>query len=184
VQYSLGEDANDSGVLGAGATLVRGPLEAGIAYEFNRKVRGADLDDHAITASASWNFGPARVAGVYEYLRYETFEGRLSRNFFAGSLTVPLGAGVIYAFAGRASDGNGSPHVRVGGLTSGADSGAWQYELSYSHSLSPRTMVYAGFVGLDNERNAAYTFAINPYAEDSPTGLKLRGLVLGAAHFF
>ena len=184
VQYALGEDANDSGVLGLGATWVRGPLEAGFAYEFNHRVRGANLDDHAMTASAAWNFGAARVAGVYEYLRYETFEGRLSRNFYGGSVTVPLGAGTLYAFAGRAAEGKGSPHVRIGGLTSGPDSGAWQYEVSYNHALSPRTSVYAGFVGLDNERNASYTFAINPYAEDSPTGLKLRGLVLGAIHFF
>lgn len=184
VQYSLGEDANDSGVLGVGATLFRGPLEAGFAYEFNRRVRGADLDDHAVTASAAWNFGVARVAGVYEYLRYETFEGTLARNFFGGSVTVPLGAGTVYAFAGRAGEGKGSPSVRIGGLTSGTDSGAWQYVVSYTYAFSPRTSVYAGFVGLDNERNAAYTFAINPYANDSPTGLKLRGLVLGAFHFF
>ncbi|MDH5285872.1 MAG: porin [Betaproteobacteria bacterium] len=184
VQYSLGEDADNSGVFGAGATLVRGPLEAGFAYEFNRRVRGPDLDDHAITASAAWNFGAARVAGVYEYLRYETFEGRLTRNFWGGSVTVPLGAGTIYAFAGRAAEGKGSPRVRIGGLASGADSGAWQYEVSYTYALSPRTSLYAGFTGLDNERNAAYTFAINPYADDSPTGLKLRGLVIGAYHFF
>ena len=74
--------------------------------------------------------------------------------------------------------------MRVGGLTGGPDSGAWQYTLSYSHALSTRTTVYAGFVGLDNERNASYPFAINPYTQDAPTGLKLRGVVLGAVHFF
>jgi predicted porin len=184
LQYSLGEDTRDAGVLGAGATFVRGPFEAGFAYEFNRKVRGTDLDDHALTATAAWNFGAARVAGVYERLRYQTPEGPLSRDFYGGSVTVPVGAGAFYAFAGRAREGKGSPIVRVGGLTGGQDSGAWQYSLSYSHSLSQRTILYAGFVGLDNERNASYTFAINPYTEDSPVGLKLRGVVLGAIHFF
>ncbi|HEX4883183.1 MAG TPA: porin [Casimicrobiaceae bacterium] len=184
LQYALGEDSRDTAVIGAGATLVRGPLEAGVAYEFNRRVRGPDVDDHAFTATAAWNFGPARVAGVYEHLRYATIEGPLSRDFFGGSVTVPLGAGAVYAFAGRAREGKGSPLVRIGGLTGGDDSAAWQYSLSYSHALSPRTILYAGFVGLDNERNASYTFAINPYTEDSPTGLKLRGVVLGAIHFF
>lgn len=184
VQYALGEDAGDSGVLGVGLSYVGGPFEAGLAYEYNHRVRAAGLDDQAFTASAAWNFGPARVAGVYEHLRYETPAGRLSRNFAGASLTVPVGAGAVYAFAGRAFEGRGSPSTRVGGLTGGGDSGAWQYTLSYSHSLSTRTIVYAGLVGLDNERNASYTFAINPYVEDSPTGLKLRGLVLGAVHFF
>jgi predicted porin len=184
VQYALGEDERETAVAGLGATLIRGPLEAGVAYEHNRRVRGPGLDDEAFTATLAWNFGPARVAGVYEYLRYDTIEGRLARDFWGGSLTVPLGPGAVYAFAGRALEGRGSPLVRVGGLTGGDDSGAWQYTLSYSHPLSPRTMLYAGFVGLDNERNASYTFAINPYTEDSLTGLKLRGFVLGAVHFF
>ncbi|GIK85731.1 MAG: outer membrane porin protein [Betaproteobacteria bacterium] len=184
LQYALAEDDRDAGVLGAGITLVRGPLEAGIAYEYNRAVRGADLDDHAVTATASWNFGAARVAGVYEYLRYRTFDGPLSRDLFGASVTIPVATGALYAFAGRAREGRGSSQVRVGGLTGGDDSGAWQYTLTYSHSLSPRTMLYAGIVGLENERNASYTFAINPYTQDSPTGLKLRGLVLGAVHFF
>lgn len=184
VQYALGEEARDVGVLGASVTYVNGPLEAGFAYEFNRKVRGSAFDDHAFTTTASWNFGPARVAGVYERLRYDTFDGKLTRDFFGGSVTAPVGAGALYAFVGRAREGRGTAQVRVGGLTAGPDSGAWQYTLSYSHSLSPRTILYAGFVGLDNARNASYTFAVNPYAEDSPTGLKLRGLVLGAIHLF
>ena len=186
VQYALGEDPGDVAVavVGAGLTYLNGPLEAGLAYEFNRQIRGPGLDDHAITVAASWNFGAARVAGVYEHLRYATPLGPLTRDFAGGSVSVPAGAGVFYGFAGRAFEGRGSPLVRVGSLTGGPDSGAWQYSVSYSHPLSPRTAVYAGFVGLDNERHASYTFAINPYTEDAPTGLKLRGFVLGAVHFF
>lgn len=184
VQYALGEEPGGVAVVGAGLTYVNGPLEAGLAYEYNHRIRGPGLDDHAVTVAASWNFGAARVAGVYERLRYATSLGPLTRDFAGGSVTVPAGAGVFYGFAGRAFDGRGSPLVRVGSLTGGPDSGAWQYSLSYTHPLSPRTSVYAGFVGLDNDRQASYTFAINPYTEDAPTGLKLRGFVLGAVHFF
>jgi predicted porin len=184
VQYALGEDDRDQAVIGAGATYLNGPLEAGIAYEYNHRVRGPGLDDHALTLTGSWNFGPLRVAGVYERLRYQTTEGPLTRDFYGGSMTVPVGAGTVYGFVGRAAEGRGSPLVRVGGLTAGPDSGAWQYTVSYSHALSQRTIVYAGFVGVDNERNASYPFAINPYVDDAPTGLRLRGLVLGAVHLF
>ena len=94
------------------------------------------------------------------------------------------GAGSLYAFWGRATDGSASGDVRVGGLASGADSGADQYELSYSYALSQRTIAYAGFVRLANEAKASYNFATNPYTGGSSAGLRLNGFVIGAAHFF
>ena len=42
--------------------------------------------------------------------------------------------------------------------------------------------LYAGYVRIDNQSNASYTFAINPYPV--PIGGKLDGWVLGMAHFF
>ena len=57
--------------------------------------------------------------------------------------------------------------------------------LSYTYTLSPRTLAYAGYVRLANEAHASYNFATNPYtAGTPPTGLKLNGVVLGMAHFF
>ncbi|HEX6945090.1 MAG TPA: porin [Casimicrobiaceae bacterium] len=184
LQYSLGENSEGSSVFGAGMSWFNGPLETGLAYEYNHKVRGPTLDDWALTAAAAWNFGPARIGGVYERLNYQTPSGTLTRNLWGGSLTVPVGSGTVYAFAARAGEGRGPTDARVGGLTGGEDSGAWQYELSFSYPLSSRTILYTGFVGLSNERNASYIFAVNPYTEDSPTGLRLRGFVLGAVHLF
>ena len=63
-----------------------------------------------------------------------------------------------------------------------ADTASQQWELSYSYSLSLRTMLYAGWVRIDNRPNAAYTFNINPYPV--APGAKPSGIVLGIAHFF
>jgi predicted porin len=184
LQYSLGEDSRHSHVLGLSAIYAHEAFEGGIAYERNYRIRGPDLNDWGLTVAAGWNFGPMRIAGVYERLRYATPVGPLTRNFYGAGATVLAGPGSFYAFWGRAAEGKASADVRVGGLASGDGTRADQYELSYTYPLSPRTLVYAGYVRLDNGARATYNFATNPYTEGSLTGLELSGFVLGAAHFF
>jgi predicted porin len=185
IQYALGEDARHSGVLGVSVLYDASPFEAGIAYERNYEIRGEDLNDWALTATAGYNFGKVRVAGVYERLRYATPVGQLTRNFWGASATVVAGPGSVYLFYGRADDGKASADVRVGGLASGPDTSADQYVLSYTYPLSTRTLTYAGYVRLANATNASYNFAVNPYVPDTPPpGLKMNGFVLGVVHFF
>ena len=66
-----------------------------------------------------------------------------------------------------------------------------QWEISYTYPLSKRTLMYAGYVRIGNENNAAYNFNINPYNPVSSTdasyatpGGKPQGFVLGLVHFF
>lgn len=184
LQYSLAEDSRDSHVLGLSAIYAHEAFEGGIAYERNYRVRGPELNDWGLTLAAGWNFGPARIAGVYERLRYATPAGPLSRDFYGASATVLAGPGSFYAFWGRAARGKAGADVRVGGLASGEGTSADQYELSFTYPLSRRTLVYAGYVRLDNSARASYNFATNPYTEGSQTGLRLDGFVVGAAHFF
>jgi predicted porin len=171
-------------VSGLGAVYSGETFDAGVAWERNKEARGAGLDDDAFTVTAAWNFGAVRVAGVYEYLRYDTPVGSLRRDFWGASGTIVAGPGTIYLFAGRGGDGRAPASVRVGGLASGPDTAAWQYVLSYTYSLSGRTMAYAGYVRVDNDASAAYNFYVHPYTPDSAAGLRLSGFVLGAAHFF
>jgi predicted porin len=184
IQYSLGEDSRHSHVLGLSAIYAHEAFEGGIAYERNYRVRGPDLNDWGLTVAAGWNFGPMRIAGVYERLRYATPVGPLTRNFYGASAIVLAGPGTFYAFWGRAAEGKASADVRVGGLASGEGTRADQYELSFTYPLSQRTLLYAGYVRLDNAQRASYNFATNPYTEGSLPGLELSGFVLGAAHFF
>lgn len=200
LQMSLGEGTSYPGgehayVLSTGAFYVNGPLQVGIAYERNQDVRqnpivnGQGLVDQAASIAAGWNFADFRLGGVYEYLRYETplasgATATLTRNFWGLSGTLALGPGTAYGFYGRAGDGKGTalPGTRVAGLAKGPDTGASQWTLSYTYPLSKRTLLYAGYVKIDNGANASYTFNINPY----PTAIGGRpaGFVLGTVHFF
>jgi predicted porin len=124
------------------------------------------------------------VAGLYERLKYDTPSGDLKRDMWGISGTMPMGPGTWYAFFGRALDGKGSAAdgTRVGGLAKGDDTATNQYEISYTYPFSKRTQVYAGYVKLDNDRNASYTFNINAY----PIGVggKPGGFVMGMIHLF
>jgi predicted porin len=207
VQYSTRDDsgnangaAGDNGdlasnlrhayVAGLGLLYASGPLDLGLAYEHNYSVRTTGRKDDALSVAAGYDFGSVgpiagvRIAGVYEYLRYDTPTGDLKRNFFALSTTLIVGDGAFYAFVGRAPNGFGgaTDGTQIGGLTKGPNSAATQWELSYSYNLSPRTMLYAGYVQLANQVNANYNFNINDYSVAQ--GSRLNGAVAGIAHFF
>lgn len=200
VQMSLGEGTAYPGsvhayVLSTGAFYTNGPLQLGVAYERNVKVRqnpvpgGAGLFDTALSLTGAWDFGLFRLAGIYEYLDYDTplangSTASLTRNYWGVSGTLPLGPGIAYAFFGYAGDGGGSSvtGTRVAGLAKGPDTSANQWEVSYTYPLSRRTLLYGGYVRIDNGANASYTFNTNPYP--TAIGGKPSGFVLGTAHFF
>jgi len=177
-------------VVSLGAFYSSGPLDLGIAYEHNYQVRTQEQNDSALSIAAAYDIGRfvdnpgTRIGAVYERLNYGTLAGSLTRNFWGFSVTVPVGGGSIYAFWGRAGNGGGSAPdgTGVGMLTKGPDTGCDQWEISYSYSLSLRTLLYAGYVRLNNAANAFYTFNINEYG--IATGAKPSGFVLGMTHFF
>jgi predicted porin len=184
-------------VWGTAGYYNNGPIQAGIGFESNINVRGPGLSDYDITVTGAYNFGIVRIAGVYERLKYDVASGGdLKRDFWGVSATAPIGPGALYAFFGQALDGTGSSvdGSRVGGLTKGSQTGSAQYEVSYTYPLSKRTQVYAGYVKLQNDARAAYTFNINAYTinttcvtetncPNGPNG-KPGGLVLGMIHLF
>ncbi|HZI83754.1 MAG TPA: porin [Casimicrobiaceae bacterium] len=177
-------------VIGVGAFYSKGPLDLGAAYERNRDVRFANTTDDAWSIAAAYDVGAlvgstgVRVGAVYERLRYDTPTGDLKRDFWGISATVPAGGGSIYAFWGHAANGKGeaADGTTIGALTKGPDSACDQWELSYSYPLSLRTLLYAGYVRLDNRANASYGFNINDYS--TARGSKPTGYVFGMAHFF
>jgi len=201
VSYSSGENAQHTGVISAAIAYANGPIEAGFAWQQNEDFRAPGLDDNAYTAALGWNFGFLRVAGVYERLEYDTPAGKLKRNLWGASVTVPVGAGTFYASFQRANDGSGpnaltiipGPVItgtgtpcgtacRVGALTGGSDTGANHISLSYSYAMSKRTLLYTGWTKINNDRNANYIFNINPYT--TAIGSDPQGVVLGVSHSF
>jgi predicted porin len=177
-------------VLSMGLFYNKGPIDFGVAYETNRQVRYPDANDYAWSVAGGYDFGTIgqtvglRLGAVYEQLKYATFTGDLKRDFWGVSATVAVGGGTVYAFWGRAGNGTGGAQdgTQVGGLTKGPNSSAEQWEISYTYPLSLRTIVYAGYVQINNRANAAYGFNINPYP--TVTGARLPGVVFGLAHFF
>ncbi|HEX3633287.1 MAG TPA: porin [Casimicrobiaceae bacterium] len=177
-------------VISAGAFYTKGPLDLGIAYERNYRIRPTGPTDDALSITGGYDFGTItsnvglRLAGVYERLKYDTPTGTLTRDFYGLSGTLAVGDGNFYAFWGKAADGGGSAveGTTIGALVKGPDTSSQQWELSYSYNLSLRTMLYAGWVKIDNRANAAYSFNINPYPV--APGARPTGIVLGVAHFF
>ncbi|HEY2864908.1 MAG TPA: porin [Casimicrobiaceae bacterium] len=177
-------------VLSGGAFYSRGPVDLGVAYEYNYRIRPTGPRDNALSITGGYDFGTLvsnvglRVAGVYERLNYDTPTGSLIRDFYGLSSTLAVGDGTFYAFWGKAANGKGSAveGTTIGALIKGPETASEQWELSYSYSLSLRTMVYAGWVKIDNRANAAYTFNINPYPV--APGARPSGIVFGIAHFF
>jgi predicted porin len=188
-------------VLGGNVIYANGPLNLAGAFEKNHEVRASGLNDLDWTLTGAYDFGTLmggfglRLALVYERTKYETPTGDLKRNFWGASATVPVGGGKIYLFYGRANNGSGAADgTTVGGLVSGPETASKQWELSYSYSLSPRTLLYTGYTKLNNDCNAKYTFNINPYtintahsvssASNVPCNGEPSGLVFGMVHFF
>ena len=169
-------------VLSMGGFYANGPFQGGIAYESNTKIRCVTCDDWAFSVAANWNFGVAKIGGVYERLDYDVTGGSLTRNFWGISATVPIGPGEMYAFWGDAGDGSGPAGTRVGQVGAGNSTGAQQWEISYTYALSKRTLAYTGFVQTRNDNNAAYNFNINPYTVVN--GANASGFVMGLVHFF
>jgi predicted porin len=187
-------------VIGGNLIYANGPWQAGIAIERNNKVRGPSLNDTDWTVTGAYDFGTImqgfglRLALVYERTKFDTgctvataLSGsgcELKRDFWGASGTIPVGGGKVYLFYGRAGEGKGSAAdgTTIGGLVKGGDSKAAHWEASYSYSLSPRTLLYAGYSRINNDAKAIYTYNINGYT--IAPGAKLSGLIFGIVHFF
>jgi predicted porin len=206
-------------VWGGNVIYSNGPLQLAVGGEANNKVRQYtavagtvngvnctaaasctfNAKDYDWTVTGAWDFGTLfqgfglRIAAAYEHTKYDTPSGDLTRNFWAVSGTVPIGAGKLYLFYGQADNGKGgaADGETVGYVVHGDNTGTKQWEITYSYSLSPRTLLYTGYVKIDNDQYNPTTFNINSYAQatckfgstDCSQG-KPGGFVLGMVHFF
>ncbi|MEO8305265.1 MAG: porin [Betaproteobacteria bacterium] len=197
VQYSTAEGSptTSSGIFSVGGFYNSGPIQIGVAYELHHNIRGTTaepLSDTALSIAAGYQFDGFRIGGVYERLRYgSTPATDITRNFYGIGATIDAGPGLFFVYWGRALDGKGSAvdGSRVGGLVKGVNTGATQWEVSYTYVLSTRTLVYGGYVKVNNESNASYTFDTNLYpvfCNAYPNGGCGRpgGFLMGMVHFF
>ena len=142
------------------------------------------LQDQGITAAISYTWGAVKVAGVYEGLAYDIASGGdLKRNMWGATMTANWGPGQFYAGYWHGANGRGSAQCmdvagkfvscgsstqatapRVGAVTEGPNTSVNMYEFSYTYPLSKRTLLYAGYVMVDNAKNAGYNFHVNQIA--------------------
>ncbi len=193
-QYSALEN-NAPGRTNGGAFQIagyynNGPIQGGLAYAKHMKVRGANLNDDALSVAGNYNFGMFSIGAVYERLKYEVAAttllagGDLKRDFWAIGSHINLGPGVMYLYYGDASNGKGSAGdgQRVGGLVKGSQTDSQQYEISYMYPVSKRTQVYTGYTKIVNSEKAWYAFNTGAYAVAQ--GAKPSGFIIGAIHNF
>jgi Outer membrane protein (porin) len=204
VQLASKENTAHSWGFFPGVFYNNGPIQAGFTYARHDKIRcynaagtsyapcaassgitGLAAKDDAFTLAGSYDFGVARVALMYEHLKYETPTGDLKRDMWGISGTIPMGGGLWYVYYGRAGDGKGGAsdsETRINSLKHGSDTASSNFEIGYRYDLSKRTSVNAGYVMIRNDANANYTFNVNGYAV-SPGG-DPQGFVLGIIHNF
>ena len=191
-----------------------GPVQVGLAYEVHNALRAGSaanpkLQDQGFTVAGSYNFGPIKVGAVYERVKYDIATGGdLARNMWGVSGMGNLGPGQYYLGYFRGADGTGSAKCvtvagittcpRVGAVTLGTQTGVNMYEFSYTYPLSKRTLMYAGYVMINNDNNGAYNFGVNPIAGacwgnamnaagnnvGCGNSAKPQGLTGGIVHFF
>ena len=203
VQIATRENAVHSWAFMPGVFYNNGPIQAGATWSRHDKIRcytaadaqapcggtiptgGFAAKDDAFTIAGSYDFGMARVALMWEHLKYETPSGDLKRDMWAISSTIPMGGGYWYLYYGKAGDGKGGAsdsESRINSLVHGSNSGSSNFEVAYRYDLSKRTSVNAGYVRIQNKDRANYTFNVNGYAV-SPGG-DPSAFVLGFIHNF
>ena len=155
-----------------------------------------------MTAAGAWNFGVIKVGAMWERVEYDIGTGGdMKRDMWGVSGTANVGPGQMYIAYFNAGDGKGSSQCvttgsttvcpRVGAVTQGPDSGAQQWEISYTYPLSKRTLLYTGYTMIDNDKNGAYNFGVNAITgvcqgNGAACGDSARpqGFVAGMVHFF
>jgi predicted porin len=186
-------------VVSAGGFYNNGPIQAGVVYEQHNNIRlgtaaNPKLTDKGLSAGFSYNFGVVKLGLAYEELKYDVpAGGEVKRDFWALSGIFNLGPGQLYAMYGKGNDGKGSAAdgSRVGAVTKGSDTGAQTWSVTYTYPLSKRTLLYGGYIMIDNDKNANYNFGNNSIpglcgGNGAACGdaAKPQGLGMGMVHFF
>ena len=203
VQVATRENTVHSWAFMPGLFYNNGPIQAGATWSHHDKYRcytAADVQapcggavptggfaakDDAFTIAGSYDFGVARVALMYEHLKYQTPSGDLKRDMWGISSTIPMGGGYWYLYYGRAGDGKGGAsdtESRINSLVHGSDSASSNFEIAYRYDLSKRTSVNVGWVTIRNDARANYTFNVNGYPVAA--GGDPSAFVLGFIHNF
>jgi predicted porin len=170
VQYYVGENLqngaateDDGRGYGLRVGFASGPFDVSVGYGRTDYAAGDTVESNI---GGSWNFGVAKLMGMYE--RDEAGAAR-GRGWLVGGL-IPVGPGEVrVAYSRYTTD-----------LGVGADPRTNKWALGYVHNLSKRTAVYATYAHVSNDNGAAASL------NGSVTGINSSssGVDLGIRHSF
>ena len=166
---AAGEGTSGKKYVGGRAGYAAGPLDVSAAYGQTEVTPGPSGDDsfEAVNFGASYDFGVAKVLGLYGQSKY----ANLKVNVAEIGTHVPLGVGLL-----RAS------YVNVRADGAGIDGNdANQIAIGYVHNLSKRTALYTTYARVSNKGGANYAVASTPAMT---AGQKSTGYELGLRHSF
>lgn len=190
-QLALGESSGPNGcnayALSSKLQYTAYGVNAGLAYNLHRNLRGADLNDSIVMLAASYQIGTvAYVAGYYQTMRYDNPGlnqlkqdgfGLLGRGFF-GPSTLELAW-----YRGGAGRGDQTPVFS--GIFTGDDTQANLYIIGYRYALSKRTELWSQYALLRNGRNSGYDLGGAGKAGALGTvGEAPRAIAIGIKHDF
>ena len=123
-----------------------GPLYATLAYENNKNVSPTNIsyNNDAWRAGAGYTFGNTKLGLAYENNNAEDSDGLTTNDGSAWYASVAHKMGNVTL--------NGA-YTDRGEYTSGANNGAKQMTVGADYALSKRTMVYALYTMINNDRN-------------------------------
>ncbi|GAB2485895.1 porin [Comamonas humi] len=167
-------------------TYKDGPLYAAWGYEQHRSYFYGGSQDDAHRLGLAYSFGPTRVRGSWERLRYEPAPGQtLTRNAWQIAVTHKLSEQhELMASFVKAQGAHGSYGKQLGGIgIPGTDSGAKQVSLGYTYHWSKRTDLWTAYTRISNGATAAYNLSANSIPGMAP-GQSPSGLGVGITHRF
>jgi predicted porin len=185
--YWLGENPQNGAANeddGSGAALrvgyEAGPLHISAGWGRTRyratpvaATAGAPSGDHQMrNVGASWNFGPARLSGMYESDTRRSALQSQGKGWIIAT-AVPVGVGEILA-------GYSTFKIDAG---PGLDPSARKVSVGYRHNLSKRTMLYASAARVQNRDGSRIALGGSTFGAGI-TGGRSTGTEAGIRHAF
>ena len=170
-------DPNVARAVSVDGQYANGPVVVGLSYTQvsniipNPTTAIPDGNNKLWQLFGSYNFGVAKVSGIYEKSTSDYSATNPDQKFFMLGATVPVGPGAILV----------SYNHRDNGM---ADGVAKQYAIGYTYSLSKQTNLYASYAHLTNGNGTAYAVGSSTDSFTGVNGQSSSGMAIGIRHQF
>ena len=151
--YALGatevatSDVSGDDAYGLGLEYANGPVKVGAVYQGVKSNAAAKKDAKEWLVGGSYDFGVVSLAGSYQAAKNLNNADGIDAKLWQLGVIVPVTtAGNVHVAYGRAT-----VDQAAGG---DADSNSWT--VAYTHAMSKRTTLYAGYNRTSNDNGLAY----------------------------